>query len=46
MQFPSIATANRSIEGLGVGRMKSGLCRMNSHFSAFSGMPGAAQGEA
>ena len=24
----------------------SGLCRMNSHFSALVGMPGAAQGEA
>ena len=46
MQFLSIATAKRSIDGLEVGRMKSGLWRMNSHLSAFSGMPGAAQGEA
>ena len=46
MQFLSIAMAKRSIEGLRLGRMNSGLCRMNSHFSAFSGMPGPAQGEA
>ena len=33
------------IAGSTIGQMKSGRCRMNSHFTAFIGMPGAAQGE-
>ena len=31
--------------GSGFGQMNSGRWRMNSHLSALSGMPGAAQGE-
>lgn len=31
--------------GSGSGQMNSGRCFMKSHFTALSGMPGAAQGE-
>jgi hypothetical protein len=30
--------------GSSFGQITSGRCRMNAHFSALSGMPGAAQG--
>ena len=46
MQLRSIAKAKRRKAGSRLGRMKSGLCFMNSHFSALTGMPGAAHGEA
>jgi len=45
VQFFSISAPQRHMRGLTSGQMKSGRRFMKSHFSAFIGMPGAAQGE-
>jgi hypothetical protein len=44
VQFLSIAAIQRSWKRVPSGRTASGACFWNILFSAFSGMPGAAQG--
>lgn len=46
LQFASIRQSQRSMSGSGRGQSTSGRCFIASHFSAFSGTPGPAQGEA
>jgi hypothetical protein len=46
LQLRSICHIQRSWFSVPSGRMASGACSWNIHLMAFSGMPGAAQGEA
>jgi hypothetical protein len=45
VQLRSICVIQESMAISTLGRRISGACCMNSHFIAFIGMPGAAQGE-
>jgi hypothetical protein len=45
VQFESILKSHQTMAAPSFDLRISGTCRMNIHFSAFCGIPGAAQGE-